>query len=198
MAGFDLMYVAHVPETLSSAGFTGVGSNFTPYEEDRLAEYLWNKIIGNPCPVTEATSEISLGGVVQVWSYEEYGYFYILLEAGIEEASLRPCYFGLWKLAGERTVQQQSITVGHAKEWDYHMFGVPPGLKPAFRMTEYRLNPAIVPLEASGIRSFEMRVPDLELPELIIARPYGLLLQSQPREGYRNTNILQNSKLEQL
>ncbi|KAM1744659.1 hypothetical protein ACFX11_011516 [Malus domestica] len=73
------------------------------------------------------------------------GYFYILAE--IEEASVRPCYSGLCKLAGEWTVQQPSITVGHAKEWDYHMFGAPPGLEPAFQMIEYRLDPAIVPLE---------------------------------------------------
>ncbi|KAM2655963.1 hypothetical protein EV1_011533 [Malus domestica] len=89
-------------------------TSFTPYEEDLLAEYLWNKIIGNPCPITEATSEISLGGQascplmipLELFKFgvlKNTGYFYILIEAGIEEASVRPCYSRLWKLAGEQT-----------------------------------------------------------------------------------------------
>ncbi|KAM2781763.1 hypothetical protein FF1_011510 [Malus domestica] len=61
------------------------------------------------------------------------GYFYILTEARIEEASVRPCYSRLWKLAGEQTS---------------------------------------VHLQASRAQN---------------STALRLLLQSQPRSGYRNT-----------
>ncbi|KAM1300172.1 hypothetical protein EV1_011533 [Malus domestica] len=140
-------------------------TSFTPYEEDLLAEYLWNKIIGNPCPITEATSEISLGGQascplmipLELFKFgvlKNTGYFYILIEAGIEEASVRPCYSRLWKLAG---------------------------LEPAFQMIEYRLDPAIVPLESVHLQA--SRAQNSTALRLLLQSQH----RSQHRSGYRNT-----------